>query len=912
MKKRHGAGLLKTLMTCVESSGYANGQNIERLEPREMMAADLAGNSIALARAMGTLTTRAVSVVDNVSSADQLDYYKFVTTSASRVDLSLAYMTADVNLALYDSSGNQISVSQNSGTKAESLSALLNAGTYYVGVSNNTGKTTSYLLSMSPTKITDSAGNSTTAARTIGALGNTTVSYTDYVTQQDTADYYKFTLNNYNTVTLTLSGLAADADVQLLDGAGQVVAQATGGANANATLQSFLSKGIYYVRVSHVATDTAYKLTVNSVVKTDYAGNTLSAARNLGTLAAGSVSYTDFLSDVDTVDYYVFRVTSARNISLSLAGLSANDDLQLLDAKGNVIASSQNGDTSNESISAIIAAGSYFVKVSRVSGLGNYTLSMTNSVIVDYAGNTLSAAKNIGALTTTASTYQDYVGTFDTADYYKFTLSQESTVSLALTGLSANASLQVLKSNGTSAAISDNSGTADETISTTLAAGTYYIRVYDTVGSTAYTLSASATATATVTPDVITTNGTISLVNLVSLNELQIVGSSDSDTIVVSQGNSVLTVSINSNISTYNISNIGDIAIWGGDGNDSITVDSTVTLDARIYGGAGNNTLIDKTSGSAIIISIGGGSDTLVGNGGDTSFWFDSTDTASTTAADTAAGRVHKVTAFYQPFTTNTGSSQYISLNLTGQNITDPTDSGTTIRLTNRSLWGTGPSMTDVNQGALGDCYYLATIAGLAAENPTQLMQLVVDLGDGTYAVQFKRNGVTSYVRVDGDFAAYGSSLKFNDTGSSGAIWACVMEKAYAYFRYAKNTYSSIEGGWMATVMSDFGITNSTLWVSSSTSATTLYSVISSALAAGHAVTTGTLTSITSGTPLVGNHAYTIIGASKDASGNITFTVRNPWGIDGASNSSNLNDGIITITALQLINNCSAVVWATA
>jgi hypothetical protein len=189
-------------------------------------------------------------------------------------------------------------------------------------------------------------------------------------------------------------------------------------------------------------------------------------------------------------------------------------------------------------------------------------------------------------------------------------------------------------------------------------------------------------------------------------------------------------------------------------------------------------------------------------------------------------------------------------------------------------------------------------------------METAVDLGDGTYAVQFYRNGVATYVRVDGDFASSGSSLKFNATGSSGNIWASVIEKAYAEFATSAHTYAAIEGGLMSTVFTALGIANASV-NPATTAAATLYASITSALAAGRAVTLGTNSSIISA-PVIGGHAYTVLSASKDSSGNITYVLRNPWGIDGVSNSSNLSDGLVTVTAAQLAANFFVATWATA
>src|SRR5205085_3623021 len=108
-----------------------------------------------------------------------------------------------------------------------------------------------------------------------------------------------------------------------------------------------------------------------------------------------------------------------------------------------------------------------------------------------------------------------------------------------------------------------------------------------------------------------------------------------------------------------------------------------------------------------------------------------------------------------------------------------------TTRISNASFWGTGPTMSDVNQGQVADCFLLGSLQSVSYASPDRLREVAVDLGDGTYAVQFQRSG-TTYVRVDGDLPAggwYGNGLMYDHPGASGNLWLPIIEKAYAEFR---------------------------------------------------------------------------------------------------------------------------------
>ncbi|MEY2977032.1 MAG: hypothetical protein RLZZ435_1171, partial [Cyanobacteriota bacterium] len=116
-------------------------------------------------------------------------------------------------------------------------------------------------------------------------------------------------------------------------------------------------------------------------VPADGAGNSTSSARDIGTLT-GTRSFSDFVGSADTNDYYRFYVDSTSNFSLSLTGLSADADVQLLNSSGGAIVSSANGGSSSESISRQLSAGTYYARVYPFNSSNtNYNLSLTANTI---------------------------------------------------------------------------------------------------------------------------------------------------------------------------------------------------------------------------------------------------------------------------------------------------------------------------------------------------------------------------------------------------------------------------------------------------------------------------------------------------------------------------------------------------
>jgi Calpain family cysteine protease len=283
------------------------------------------------------------------------------------------------------------------------------------------------------------------------------------------------------------------------------------------------------------------------------------------------------------------------------------------------------------------------------------------------------------------------------------------------------------------------------------------------------------------------------------------------------------------------------------------------------------------------ITSVGGGTTSITSSQSNVSAWIDTTDTFN------GQGAAHRIATLAGNVAKTTGTA-----------LANPTDAGRTMKTTG-SLWGTGPVVSDANQGAIGDCYFVSSLAAFASIKPSTLAESAVDMGDGTYIVQFIRAGAPVFVRVSNDIStSTGTTYRFARPGTSGSVWAPIMEKAFAYFRSGVNTYASISGGWMGEVYTALGVASSTFWMSGMTEST-LFSTVSSALSSGKPVTFGT-----TATPpnLVGSHAYTLISATRDSNGIARYMVRNPWGVSGTSIES--STGYATLTFEQMMSNFSA------
>ncbi len=113
----------------------------------------------------------------------------------------------------------------------------------------------------------------------------------------------------------------------------------------------------------------------------------------------------------------------------------------------------------------------------------------------------------------------------------------------------------------------------------------------------------------------------------------------------------------------------------------------------------------------------------------------------------------------------------------------------------------------DITQGALGNCYYLALLGGIARQQPDYIEQMIIDNMDGTYTVRFHTiDGKEKNVTVDDKFwlDSRGVPVYSNISGQDAQhieTWVMLIEKAWAKWHKG---YEHIEGG--NTKKDDFAI----------------------------------------------------------------------------------------------------------
>jgi hypothetical protein len=383
--------------------------------------------------------------------------------------------------------------------------------------------------------------------------------------------------------------------------------------------------------------------------------------------------------------------------------------------------------------------------------------------------------------------------------------------------------------------------------------------------------------------------------------ELRIVGAGKNNHITLKQTDGGL-VAGNNGVTQTILGQFADIKIFGGAGNDSIVVDPSVTTNCFLYGGTGKN-LLQAGSGNDTLVCIGSTADTLVGGSGNDSFWTDAKTTEKVTGLrsdEIAGGNVHRVNAFYTGpsniKTTKTGAKARASA-VFPEPIT--TNGSTWQDFSSNPLFSSaGPSENDVVQGQVGDCFFLSVLSSVAKVDANKIRQSILDMGDGTYLVQFSKGTSNAFVHIDGQLPVLSNGrLDYAGLGAQGSTWVAIMEKAFAVFHGTTSSYASIDGGWMDSSYAAFGCSATSYFGGSG--AANMMATLAGELALGESVTYATNSTVATGAPLIGGHAYTVDAVNIDSHGNpVSLRLRNPWGVDGAGNDGN-NDGYVTVTADQ-------------
>lgn len=206
-------------------------------------------------------------------------------------------------------------------------------------------------------------------------------------------------------------------------------------------------------------------------------------------------------------DIYKIRILNTNNLNLLLTDLQGGDaDLQLYrDSNGNgvlnigtdqLMGSSYQSGTSDDFINRRVSSGTYFAHVSQWSGSPIQHDLHVCTTATGLAPKLLAKEQDLGNLSADL-TYSGSISNTNIVDTYFFSLDSFEGVNINLSGLTANANLRLIRDldndrvvdTGETIASSTNSGSVSESINSWEEAGSYFLQVYQSSGSTPYTLN---------------------------------------------------------------------------------------------------------------------------------------------------------------------------------------------------------------------------------------------------------------------------------------------------------------------------------------------------------------------------------------------------------------------------------------
>ncbi|QJB28663.1 PPC domain-containing protein [Limnospira fusiformis] len=208
------------------------------------------------------------------------DEYNFSLDVDSRFTLTLDELRMNANVIVFDSSGRPVMTGFNPDRESEFLSGELEAGDYKVQVFPAGAAQTNYFLKMNavPTEpkpeerptvdpITGEDPDGTLETATdLGSLNSDFRTPRDRIGfmedgVRDVNDYYRFTLNEPQSLTIMLDGMRQNADLELLNSSGGMIDSSNQRGNNTDIITQNLDAGDYYLRVYPVGmAQTPYNL----------------------------------------------------------------------------------------------------------------------------------------------------------------------------------------------------------------------------------------------------------------------------------------------------------------------------------------------------------------------------------------------------------------------------------------------------------------------------------------------------------------------------------------------------------------------------------------------------------------------------------------------------------------------------
>ena len=541
----HICSSLKSL--CVGNRRRRGGMGLWRssdaLESRQLMTVVMAGfmevepnNSMAQANEMVTIEPTLTSGISaNLAghighAGDNQDLFR-LNLSENVINARVIFnhsIRQNLNMQLMNESGSVISSANRLSFGSKMLQAAsLPAGTYYIRVFRSTSTAASQWSATltgtrvgapaaapeSPSSGIDVEPNNSRALA--GSLGTLTPDVSTVVrgslTGSDPEDWYRVPVDSSGALTIQLTGMTADLDLEVQDSNGATLRTSSNGSNDNETIAlTGLSAGDYFIRIKRfLGASSNYTLTAvaNSSASTPGTNTSMETALNLGSAAAGG-SVTANGNLYGGTKWYRFQTANSWNGTLTLGSVTGTPSQQsvrnlpagtyYVSISSNLIGSNFIGQLYNSTGASLQTfTGAQSGETFRVAVAVQNVTPPTPVILSEQESNDSRwTATAFGALTAgTTAAARGSLSSRETDDWFKITLDGRSSLTVELSmengsrGSTMNrldriTHLQLTDQFGN--VIADSSGNSTmayrnnlrSVTKSSLAAGTYYLRVF--------------------------------------------------------------------------------------------------------------------------------------------------------------------------------------------------------------------------------------------------------------------------------------------------------------------------------------------------------------------------------------------------------------------------------------------------
>ncbi|XP_058123076.1 calpain-A-like [Anopheles ziemanni] len=196
-----------------------------------------------------------------------------------------------------------------------------------------------------------------------------------------------------------------------------------------------------------------------------------------------------------------------------------------------------------------------------------------------------------------------------------------------------------------------------------------------------------------------------------------------------------------------------------------------------------------------------------------------------------------------------------------------------------------GFSRFDVRQGALGDCWFLASCASLANISelfgqvvPKENVEFDVDDYEGKFHFRFWRYGKWVTIVVDDRLPVNGKGkLKYGRTSTEDEFWFPLLEKAYAKLH---GSYEALVGGFGGDAMVDLTGGLKKYYTLKKINPKELFTMVQRSLQQNCLIAAGTKKQPgMEKVKIFGGHEYTVTKIKPIQNDVKLICIRNPWGV---------------------------------